>query len=428
MSEFSRRAFLRFTGAAGAVATGALPAACAASGQGGRDPAPELADLRPMTSGLPPMPADAHARRQESLQAALAERGAGAFFAGPTLNLTYFTGKSWGASERLFGCLFLPGSRVWIAPKFEELRAREVVGADELRTWEEWQDPHELLWNIARERGLRGPLALDPHMRATHASRLAALASARGRGGAVVDGLPHVGAVRSVKTEPELARIRRACEITKKAIAAVLERLVRPGISESDASAWVQDAQRRLGLTNTWALVLFGPNAAFPHGTRERRPLESQQFALFDCGGELESYQSDITRTYFIGDRPTPRQATVYRAVQNAQIAALHAAKPGVACEDVDAAARAVVATAGFGAGFEYFTHRLGHGIGLEGHEDPYFCKGNRTILRPGMTLSNEPGIYVPGELGVRLEDIVTITEHGAEILGGTLSDDIGPC
>ena len=147
--------------------------------------------------------------------------------------------------------------------------------------------------------------------------------------------------------------------------------------------------------------------------------------ALLDCGGELEGYQSDITRTYCIGAKATERQQTVYRLVREAQKAALAAAKPGVACEEVDRAARKVVVDAGFGPKAKYFTHRLGHGIGLEGHEDPYFCEGNKTILVPGMTLSNEPGIYVPGELGVRIEDIVVVTEDGARMLGTPAPDSL---
>lgn len=437
MSEFSRRGFLQFAGAAGAASLGS----CAQTStiqppnniyQNGADS--PLADLKPMIAGLPPMPADVYQERQARLRKALDDTGTAALFLGPTLNLTYFMGKSWGASERLFGCLQFDSHsdnstgdinylRVWIAPKFEEARARELVGKDALRTWEEWEDPHKLVLDILQERTGGGSIALDPHMRATHASRIFTLAAERKA--FVEDGLPIVSRVRSVKTPPELARMRRANEITKKAIQTVFDRLIKPGVHESEASAWVNEAQERLGLRDTWALVLFGPNAAFPHGTKDRRPLEAGQLALFDCGGELENYQSDITRTYAVGAAPTDRQRKIYNLVRKAQIAALAKAKPGARCEDVDAAARQVITDGGFGPGSKFFTHRLGHGIGLEGHEDPYFCPGNTTILAPGMTLSNEPGIYIPGELGVRLEDIIVITPNGAEVLGGELASEL---
>lgn len=420
MSEFTRRQILQLSAAAAAASAGG----CAAAGNKlTKDDDSPLADLLPMTEGLAPFEGDVYATRRAKLQKSLAAAGASAVFLGPTLNLTYFTGKSWGVSERLFGCLiFATGQSAWIAPRFEESRARETVGENgELYTWAEWENPHALLSKITNDRASGGVLAIDSHLRATHAMQFTNIRGAN----SVADALPITAAVRSVKTEPELARMRRACEITKKAIATVRERLIKPGVTEQQASAWVNEAQRRLGLVNTWALVLFGPNAAFPHGTKERRPLEAGQLALFDCGGELEGYQSDITRTYFIGDRPSDRQRTIFNLVRRAQIAALEKAKPGAKCEIVDAAARKIISDGGFGPGAKFFTHRLGHGIGLEGHEDPYFCGGNDTILQPGMTLSNEPGIYIPGELGVRLEDIIVITEKGCEVLGGELAAEM---
>lgn len=415
MSGFTRRGFIQFSAAAAGAAVAA--GGCASLQKGGGDPA--LADLQPMTDALPPVPAGAAAERRERLRKAMSDAGVDAMLLGPTLNLTYFTGQSWGASERLFGYLqFRDGGAAWISPKFEETRAREITGSDELYTWNEWENPHALVASIVNQRAPRGRLAVDSHVRATHALQITNILGAD----RVIDGLAVSARVRSVKSEFELARMRRACEITKKAITIVHERLIRPGVTEAQVSEWVNEAQRRLGLVNTWALVLFGPNAAFPHGTKERRPLEEGQFALLDCGGELQHYQSDITRTFFIGKNPSARQRNVYECVRMAQLAALAAARPGVRCEEVDTAARRVIVDGGFGPAATFFTHRLGHGIGLEGHEDPYFCGGNTTILEPGMTLSNEPGIYIPGELGVRLEDILVITRDGAATLGGELA------
>ncbi|MBI3818407.1 MAG: M24 family metallopeptidase [Planctomycetes bacterium] len=449
MSAFSRRDFLNITGAAGAVSL----AGCASAKMQQNAPShPALADLKPMTEGLPAFPENKYIERQQRLSEALELQKADGILLGPSLNLTYFTGVSWGASERLFACYYcLDASKLWIVPRFEQSRAQESIEApleeispivdwehpgDRILTWKEHQDPHELVAAIIRFRrdfhvSLR--VAIDSHLRSTHVLRIMELICGKNPSNAArihgdettFDGLSVIAHVRSVKSPAELARLRRANEITKKAIATVREHCIKPGVTENEASAWVNEAQRKLGLVNTWALVLFGPNAAFPHGTKDRRPLENGQFALFDCGGELEGYQSDITRTYYVGGKPTDRQRTIYRLVRNAQLAALAAAKPGAACESVDAAARKVIVDGGFGPGATYFTHRLGHGIGLEGHEDPYFCGNNKTKLEPGMTLSNEPGIYIPGEAGVRLEDIIVITETGAEVLGGELAPEL---
>jgi Xaa-Pro dipeptidase len=432
VGELSRRHFLGIAGAASAGAF-ALP-----QGSGSRPAsAPAPSGLKPEVDGLPPFPTDVHMERRARLRAAMRERDIQALFLGPTLNLNYFTGVSWGASERLFGCTIFADSAPihWIAPKFEEGRAREVIpgldsGASILTTWEEWEDPHQRLWEALRaKRFPAAALAVDSHVRATHALRIrdaaAALLRSESAETFVVDALPLIGDVRARKNDAEIARIERACAITQKAIEWVRDHVLVPGVTEAEAAAAVNEAQRSMGLKNPWALVLFGPNAAFPHGTKGRHPLEAGQLALLDCGGELEGYQSDITRTYCIGAKASERQQSVYRVVRDAQKAALAAAKAGVACEEVDRAARKVVVDAGFGPKATYFTHRLGHGIGLEGHEDPYFCEGNKTILAPGMTLSNEPGIYLPGELGIRIEDIVVITDDGARSLGSAAADTL---
>jgi Xaa-Pro dipeptidase len=148
------------------------------------------------------------------------------------------------------------------------------------------------------------------------------------------------------------------------------------------------------------------------------RDLQKGDAVLVDGGCSVEGYRSDVTRTIFFG-QPTDRQRRVWKAVKKAQVAALKAVRPGAACESVDAAARKVIEDAGFGPGYRYFAHRLGHGIGLEGHEYPYLVRGNRLKMEPGMTFSNEPGIYIYGEFGVRIEDCMVVTEDGGRILGG---------
>ena len=174
------------------------------------------------------------------------------------------------------------------------------------------------------------------------------------------------------------------------------------------------DAFRRQGMEGG-ALVLFGADAAFPHGTTRPQPLRRGQVVLIDGGGRLFGYASDITRTGVFGAAATTRQRRVWNVARRAQEAAFAAARPGVEAQVVDAAARRVVDDAGFGPEYRLFTHRVGHGIGMDGHEWTYLVRGNRTLLRPGMCFSDEPGLYIPGELGVRHEDIIFITESGAE-------------
>jgi Xaa-Pro dipeptidase len=170
------------------------------------------------------------------------------------------------------------------------------------------------------------------------------------------------------------------------------------------------------------ALVLFGEDAAFPHGTATPKALGAGDVVLIDGGGSLHGYSSDITRTGVFGAPPTDRQRRLWDLVRKAQVAAFEAVRPGVECHAVDAAARRVIEDGGLGPGHRHFTHRLGHGIGLDGHEWPYIVSGNTRRLEPGMTFTNEPGVYLPGELGIRHEDTLVVTAEGCENLGGSWS------
>jgi Xaa-Pro dipeptidase len=218
---------------------------------------------------------------------------------------------------------------------------------------------------------------------------------------------------RMIKDAHELELLRRSNEITVAAHRAVFASL-HEGITQARASALSPEAHRRLGV-NGGSLVLFGPDAAFPHGTTRPTPLKAGDLVLIDGGGKLHDYSSDITRTaVFGGAPPTQRQRTIWDLVRRAREASFRAARPGVECQAVDMAARRVIEEGGFGPDYRYFTHRVGHCIGMDGHEWTYLVRGN-TTRQPGMCFSDEPGIYIPGELGVRHEDIIFITENGAE-------------
>jgi Xaa-Pro dipeptidase len=185
-----------------------------------------------------------------------------------------------------------------------------------------------------------------------------------------------------------------------------------------EIAAVVDRAHKKLGFTSPWNLSLLGPAAALPHGDPDERRLARGDVLLVDAGGDFLGYQSDQTRTWVFDGAPSAEVARAWNAVRDAQLAAFDAMAPGVPCREVDRAARAKLVERGYRPGFADFTHRLGHGIGVEGHEDPYFDGGSAVPLASGMTLSNEPGLYFPGRFGVRLEDVVAITPDGAEHFG----------
>lgn len=333
--------------------------------------------------------------------------------AGPTHG--YFAPTPWRRSERpLLMVLPARGAPVWVGPAFEQGRLNERLGEVELFTWEEDVSPYTRVAQALRKLNVAtsGRVAVDPDARGfIFAGLRNALGKARVvMGGEVVDGC------RMVKFPTELARLRRANEATKAALQAAAARL-EPGMREDEFAELVGQAQREAGLQDIWSLVLFGPNASFPHGTHERRQLREGDLVLVDTGGSLHGYRSDITRTWACG-KVDDSLRRAWDTVLQAQSAALTQIRPGVACADVDKAARTVISEAGYGAGFTRFTHRLGHGIGLQVHEAPYLRPNNPRVLQPGMTMSNEPGIYEQGRYGVRIEDIVAVTDSGVEVFG----------
>ncbi len=420
----SRRAILELAGTT--VLGAALPSShrpptlsLPTSGEGSADPrsAPHsalpapIAALKPMTEGASPIALDEHKARLARAQALLGETGLDALVVASGSSLEYFTGAVWGLSERFFGMVLTrDGEPAWVTPAFEKERALEQVrvGTD-VRAWEEHESPYALVASVLRDRKATGRVGLEESMPFVFASGIgeALPASRIGSGTSVTAGC------RMVKDAHEVALMRRACEITVCAHRAVFASL-EEGVTQAQATALSREAHQRLGVAGG-SLVLFGESAAFPHGTRKPRPLRAGDVVLIDGGGTLHGYASDISRTMVFGAKPTDRQRQVWDLVRRAQEAAFRAARPGASCEAVDAAARRVIEEGGFGPDYRAFTHRLGHGIGLDGHEYPYMVRGNTLPLRPGMTFTDEPGIYLYGEMGVRHEDVVCITEDGAE-------------
>jgi Xaa-Pro dipeptidase len=353
---------------------------------------------------------DAHLAVAQRL---LREHDLAALVCEPGANMAWLSGVGWWRSERPF-LLVVPadGPRAWVCPAFEERTAREQLGEAPLLPWREHEDPYARVAEALGPARRRGKIAIDPSMRRFVADGIAARLGAR----RLVDGERVVGAGRLHKSARELAWMRRANEATKAALRSAATQ-VREGTAQSEVAALVRAALVAVGLAEPWVLALVGPNASFPHGTREDRKVARGDVVLVDTGGSLHGYRSDITRTFVVGE-PSPRTRSVYEAVLRAQSESRAAIRPGARCGDIDAAARAVVDAAGFGPEDRHFTHRLGHGIGLEVHEPPYLVRGNALALATGMTMSDEPGIYLPGELGVRLEDIVAVTADGHELFG----------
>ena len=394
-----------------AAASPASRSAAEASGAPPFDVPAPIAALTPLTEGVVPITVEEHRGRIARAQALMAAAGLKALVLGPGTSLTYFTGAEWGASERFFGAVLTrEGDPAWITPAFERARALEQVeiGTD-VRGWEEHESPFALIAAILRERGVAtGDVGIEETVPFTFANEISLAAPALRLRAAT----PVTAGCRMIKDAHELALMRRACEITVRAHRAVFSSL-REGMTQSEAAALSSDAHRRLGIRGG-SLVLFGADAAYPHGTQQPRPLQRGDVVLIDGGGRLHGYSSDITRTAVFGAPPTTRQRTIWDVVRRAQQAAFEAARPGAEAQAVDAAARRVIEAAGFGSGYSALTHRVGHGIGMDGHEWTYLVKGNRTRLEPGMCFSDEPGIYIPGELGVRHEDIIFITATGA--------------
>ena len=405
----SRRGVLRLSGAAAiGSSVPALPDAPA-------ELPPAIVALRPSTEGVSPVTSAERRVRLARAQRLMVESGLDALAIGPGTSLAYFTGVQWRGDERFFGVLLTrEGEPAWVVPAFEKDRALERVEAgSDVRTWDEHESPYALAAGILRERKVAtGRLGLEETMPFAFTDGLARAAPAL----RADSGTPVAAGCRMFKDAHEIAIMRRACELSVRAHRALFASL-REGMADHEAGRLYAQAASRLGLERPWALVLFGPAAALPHGTRQSRQLRTGDVVLVDAGGSLHGYSSDITRTAVFGAEPTERQRSIWELVRRAQDAAFKAARPGAECQAVDAAARKVIEDGGFGPGYAFFTHRLGHGIGMDGHEYPYMVKGNTTLLAPGMCFTDEPGIYVRGELGIRHEDTVVVTESGCENL-----------
>jgi len=372
---------------------------------------PAFDTLQPLGGRVKPIRIEEFQARVSRAQRLMAEAKPrfDALYLTPGTALDYYSGIHWWPSERLLA-LLIPraGEPLIVCPAFEVGRLREQLRWPmEVRTWQEDEDPHTLTASWLSERGFRsGRMAIEETTRYAFSEGLHR--AAPGLEFASAD--PITVGCRAQKTEHELELTRLACEATLDVYRAAFASL-REGMRQQELAALISQGYGKMGLSG-YSIVLFGPSAALPHGTREDTALREGMGVLIDGGTSVEGYQSDITRTGVFG-KPSEKLARAFDVVRKAQDATLAAAVAGKECGSVDDVARKVVTDAGYGPGYKYFTHRVGHGIGMDGHEWPYLVRGNRTLMKPGMTFSNEPGIYVPGEYGVRCEDLMVASESG---------------
>jgi Xaa-Pro aminopeptidase len=361
------------------------------------------------------MSADRHAERLARTMTAIGEAGLRGLLVTPGATLGYLTGYAPKPLERLTVLIVAAGrDPLMIVPMLERPSAlASPAGATmEIAGWTDAEDPYAMtagFLGASHERETAGAFAISDDAWASHVLGLE-------RAAADIELVPQGAAlplIRAVKDPEELDRLRAAAHGADAAFGEIV-RMSFAGRRELDVAGDLARLLRDHGHELVdFTIVGSGPNSASPHHDSGDRTIQQGDAVVMDFGGVAGGYWSDITRTVFVGD-PTDEQRQVYDLVREAQEVAFATVRPGVACEEVDRAARAVIEEAGYG---DRFIHRTGHGIGIELHEPPYIIAGNTTPLEAGMTFSDEPGIYLPDRFGVRVEDQIEVTREGARRL-----------
>jgi Xaa-Pro aminopeptidase len=404
MMHFTRRRLLGAAAAAPVLASaGPLRAA-----------EPDLSALSDLTGAAKPIDRAERARRLARAQTLMRANGLSAVVIEPGASLTYFTGVEWWRSERVTAAV-LPreGGPMVVCPYFEEPSVRETLAVPaEVRVWQEDESPLRLIAAWLRERKLtRGAIGIEETARFFVSDGLASLLP----GMRVVSANPVVRGCRMIKSPAEIALMQLATDVTLAAYRWTWPRVER-GMTGADVSALMNAATRKLGGAPEFALALIGEASAYPHGSRQVHRMADGQVLLMDCGCTVHGYQSDISRTFVMGSA-NAEVRRVYDQVAQGQQIAFAAARIGVPAGSVDDAVRRQYEAWGYGPGYRLpgTSHRTGHGIGMDGHEPVNLVRGETTRLAPGMCFSDEPGIYLPGRFGVRLEDCFHMTEAGPE-------------
>jgi D-alanyl-D-alanine dipeptidase len=367
----------------------------------------------PMTGTAAPFAADDYRARMERAARSAAEAGLAGLLVAPGPDLVWLTGYApTAATERLTLLVLAPGQDpVLVVPTLEAPDAAKAAGASALtlRDWTDGKDPYAATAVLLDSGGRFG---ISDNAWAMHLLGLQKALPGTSYA-SLTEALPMLRAVKDTAELELLAAAGAAADATFEEIRTV----AFGGRRESEVAADLADLLRRFGHSQVdFTIVASGPNGANPHHEVGDRVIERGDMVVLDFGGLKAGYGSDTSRTVHVGE-PTDEERRVHDVVRAAQEAGFRAVRPGVPCQEVDRAARAVIADAGYG---EYFIHRTGHGIGVTTHEPPYMIEGEEQPLVPGMCFSVEPGVYLPGRFGVRIEDIVTVTEDGGRRLNDT--------
>lgn len=414
----SRRKFLEVGGLSAGIAVSSRPG-FGSAGRNGDDaslPA-SIAALKSRKSEASPITREERQERQERARKLMVDNSIDAIVLMEGTSLRYFTGIRWWGGERMFAFVLpVKGAGFYVCPAFEEDRAREQMtnapdgDKAEVHTWQEDMSPYWRVNEGLKDRGIAtGKIGIEESIRYLFVNGMA-MGAPQAK---LVSATPVTAGCRMIKSAHEIALMKLASQVTLTVYEAVYHSL-HVGMTQRDVSNLIETAYARMGFPGD-ASVMVGEYSANPHGSTTPQVIREGTIIMIDDGCTVEGYQSDITRTFVLG-RASDKMKTVFDIVHAAQSAALKAAKPGEQCRRVDIAARKVIIDAGYGPDYKYFTHRLGHGLGMDGHEWPYLVLGNQTELAANMTTSNEPGIYIRGEFGIRLEDDMHITEDGAEL------------
>ena len=412
---FSRRRFLQ----AGTLAAGtSLLPQLSPGAETNSPPLPaSIASLKSMSGQAKPITPEERNQREEKARRLMQTNNLDAILLTEGTTLNYFTGIRWWGGERLFAMVLpVKGAAFYVCPAFEEGRAREQIAKApdgeraDVRIWQEDESPYQRVAGGLKDRGLvGGKLGIEETVHFVFTDGISQAAPQV----KLLSATPVTAGCRMIKSDHEIELMRLAAKVTLAAYEATW-RSLKEGMTQQEIQNLIEAAHTKLGFSGS-ADVQVGEFAAFPHGSVTPQVIREGTIILADGGCKAEGYTSDISRTFVLG-KATDKMKQVFDIVHRAQNAALAAARPGLECAAVDAAARKVITDAGYGPDYKYFTHRMGHGMGMDGHEWPYLVRGNPSKIAANMTFSDEPGIYIRGEFGVRLEDDMHITEDGAEL------------
>ena len=408
--KITKRAFIKASAAA--VATLPLSQSVFAANNSASLVTDKAATLSDITTSSRPITVNERKARIKKAQSLMTKSNVAAMILEPGAAMDYFTGIQWWRSERLTAVVIpREGDIAVLCPFFEEPSIRESLKVgDDVRVWQEHESPFALVQQILNDRNVtKGRLAFE------HSVRYFVLDGVM----SLMHQMQHTSAdpitqgCRMFKSDHEIALMHKANEITLRAYQYVHANLAL-GMSQQDVNQLMSSAQAQLGGSGIWTMALFNEASAYPHGSKQAQTINNGSVVLMDCGCAVHGYQSDISRTFVFGE-PSKKQQKIWQTVRKGQQIAFEKAQIGVPAGAVDDAVRAYYQSQGLGPEYQLpgLSHRTGHGIGMEGHEPVNFVHKEQTLLQAGMCFSDEPGIYIPGEFGVRLEDCIYMTDKG---------------